>query len=120
MPALDFPSLPVAENGVRCIEARSSHDSTTGMRRGAAHIKVADRRSILCPTRSRPQEEQLFECQFALKDVSFRKPELPFNIERRQHLPVEDDVLDIRRVLRNRIHNRVAESLALLIPGSFF
>src|SRR5580765_2511792 len=100
---LDFPPFPVAENSVRGIQTRSSHDSASGMRGGAAHIKVAYRCSILRPARSRPQEEQLFERQFALEDVAFGQTERSFDIERRQHLTMENDVLDIRRVLRDRV-----------------
>ena len=39
-----------------------------------------------------PQEEQLLERQLALEDVALGQPELALEVERRQHLPVQDDV----------------------------
>ena len=75
--------------------------------------KPIDRRRVLRPSRHRPQEEQLLERQLALKDVAFGEPEVALDVERRQHLPMQDDVLDVRRVLRDRVDHRVAERLAL-------
>ena len=66
---------------------------------GAAHPQVADRRRVLRPAGSRPQEEQLFQRQLALEDIAFGQAELALEIERRQDLAVQDDVADVGRVL---------------------
>ena len=87
-----------------------------GMRRRAAHVEVLDRRPVLGPSRHGPQEEELLESQLALEDVAFREPEVALEVERREDLPVLDDVLDVRRVLGDRVDDRVAEGLALLVP----
>ena len=86
------------------------------MGRGSAHVELLDRRGVLRPARHRPQEEQLFERQLALEDVAFRQPEVPLDVERRQHLAMEDQVADVRRVLGNGVDHRVAERLALQVP----
>jgi hypothetical protein len=43
-------------------------------------------------------------------------PNVALDVERRQHLPVQDDVPDVRRVLGDGVDDRVAERLALLVP----
>ena len=70
----------------------------------------------LRPARRRPQEEQLLERQLAVEDVALGQPELALEVERRQHLPVQDDVADVRRELRDRVDDGVAERLALARP----
>ena len=78
------------------------------------------RRLVLRPAGRGAQEEQLLERQLALEDVAFRQAEVALDVERRQHLPVQDDVLDVRRVLRDRVDDRVAERLAVLVPAALF
>src|SRR5262245_18160965 len=80
------------ENPARRIAPRRTHDAAAGMRGGAAHPQVSNRRLVLGPSRRRAEEEKLLERQLALKNVPFAQPELPLEIERRQHLPVEDDI----------------------------
>ena len=70
----------------------------------------------LRPSRNRPQEQQLLERQLALKDVAFAQPPLALEVERRHDLPVQDQRLEVRRVLGDRVDDRVAEPLALLVP----
>ena len=62
-----------------------------GMGRRAAHVEVADRRAVARPARHRAQEEELLERQLALEDVAFGEAELALEVERRQHLAVQDD-----------------------------
>ena len=45
------------------------------------------------------------------------RPNVALDVERRQHLAVEDDVADVRRVLGDRVDDRVAERLALRRPS---
>src|SRR5215204_463890 len=101
------------------ISSRRAHDSATGMRRRTAHVKVFDRRAILRPARCGSQEEELLERQFALENVSLRQSKLAFEIERRQHLSIANQALDVRRVLGNRVDDRITKLLALLVPASF-
>src|SRR5687767_4961942 len=89
------------------------------MGRRSAHIEVADGRLIAGPARRRPQKEQLLERELALKDVALGEAKFTLEIERRDHLPMQDDVLDVRRVLRERVDDRVTECLTLLVPRSF-
>ncbi len=57
------------------------------------------------------EEEQLLERQLALEDVAFGEPPLALEVEGRQDLAVQDDVLDVRRVLGDGVDDGVAERL---------
>src|SRR5689334_14349192 len=84
------------------------------------HIEVANRRAVLRPPRNWTEEEKLFERQLALKDISFGQSKASFDIQRRQHLTMQDDVAKIRCIFRQSIDNRIAESFPLFIPAAFF
>src|SRR5215469_14101556 len=86
------------------------------MRSRATHIEVVDRRAVICPTGNGPQEEKLFKRKLPLKDISLGEAEFTLQVERRKHLFADDDVLDVRRALGNRINDIVGESFSLLIP----
>ena len=86
------------------------------MRGRSAHIKVLDGSAELRPTRHRPQEEELLQRKFALENVAFAKPELALQIERRDHLAMQNDVLDVGRVLGDGVDHVVAESFLLIVP----
>ena len=70
------------------------------MRGGAAHVEALDRRRVLRPAGRGAQEEELLERELALEDVAFGQSPLALEIERGQDLAMQDDVLDVRRVLR--------------------
>src|SRR4051794_1708893 len=86
------------------------------MRRRAAHPQVPERRRVLRPPGRGAQEEQLLERQLALEDVALGETEIALEIERRQYLPMQNDVADVRRVFRDRIDHGVAKRLALGVP----
>src|SRR5207237_1599757 len=88
-----FPlSCGSPEDAQRRVAARSAHDAAARMRGRSAHPQIANRRRVLRPPGNRAREEQLLERQLALEDVAFREPELALEVERRQNLPVQDDV----------------------------
>src|SRR6188768_3187487 len=82
----------------------------------SAHEEAPDGRAVVGPSGRRPEEEQLLECQFALEDVAFRQTERAFDVQRREDLPVQYQVLQVRGVLGNRVDDRVTERLTMLIP----
>src|SRR5207245_6170726 len=96
---------------------RGAHDAAAGVRLRAAHVEVLDRRAVLRPARDRTEEEELLERQLALEDVPFGEAELAVEIEGREHLTADDDLLQVRSVPCDRVDDRVAERLALLLPG---
>ena len=55
----------------RSVASGRGHDAATGMCRRSAHVEPPDRRPVSGPARCRPQKEQLFQCQLALKNVAF-------------------------------------------------
>src|ERR1041384_8083264 len=102
---LFYPRLNIFQQLQRRISTRCTHDPTTRMRRRSAHVEILDRRAILRPSRRRSQKEKLFERQLTLKNISFRQTKITFEIEWRQNLPIANQLLDVRRVLRNRINH---------------
>ena len=82
--------------------------------------RFSDRRAVFRPTRDRPQEQQLLERELALKDVALAQSPFALEIERRDDLPVQNQRLQIGRVLRERVDDGVAEPLALVVPGRAF
>src|ERR1041384_1732744 len=101
--------LNILEHLERRIPPRRAHDPAAGMRRRPAHVKVLDRRAILRPTRRRTQKEELLERQLALEDVPLRQTKLTLEIQRRQHLTIANQALEVWRVLGNRVDHRVAK-----------
>ena len=95
-----------------------AHDAAAGMRCRSAHVEILDRRAVLRPSRHRPQEEKLLERKLALENIAFAQSEFAFEIERRHHLFVQDDVFDIRRVFGNRVDHVVAECFSSARPSS--
>src|ERR687889_550111 len=77
------------------VAARGAHDAAAGVRGRAAHVEVADGRAVLRPAGRGPQEEELFEGEFALKDVALGESEVALDVERRQNLPVEDQLAEV-------------------------
>src|SRR5512135_3656925 len=104
---------PVAQDAERRQTSRCAHDATAGVGPGAALIEAPDRGAVLRPARRRPEEEELVQRQLSLEDVPFGQSGGALDVGRRDDLPVENRLLEIRRVARERIHHRVAERLAL-------
>src|SRR5437870_706824 len=86
----------------------------------SAHVEIFYWRTILCPAGRGPQEEELLKRQLTLKNVSFRQSELTFEIERRQHLSMQNYVFNIRSVFGDRLNHGVPKLFSLLVPGPFF
>src|SRR3954470_21927929 len=84
----------------RRVPAWRSHDAAAGVCRRAAHVEPLHRRLVLRPAGRGAEEEELLQRQLSLEDVAFRQAEVPLDVEGRQDLAVQDDVLDVRRVLR--------------------
>src|SRR5215472_982539 len=93
-----------------------AHNAAPRVRSRPTHIKVLNGRAELRPAWHRSQKEKLLERKFALENISFAQPPLAFEIERRDHLLMENDVFDIRRVLGNRVDHIVAEGFLLIVP----
>ena len=77
------------------------------------HIhKMFHRRLVPSPSPA-PDARTAAPAQFALEDVALGQSEFALEVERCQDLPVQDDVADVRRVLGDRVDDRVAEGFAL-------
>src|SRR5262245_49542368 len=83
------------------------------MRAGATLPVAGDRRAILGGFRCWPKKEELMERELALEDVSLGETGDPLDVRRRQDLAVQNERFDVRRVSRDRLHDRVTEGFAL-------
>ena len=90
------------------------------MRAAAAQIQAFNRSLIACPVEQRPHGEELIEREFAVKDVASGKAIGFFEIFGCDDLMAQNDLRQIRRVLRNCLHHRFAERLALALPIAIF
>ena len=98
----------------RCLPGRA-HDPAARVGGRAAQPQVLDRASrYRAQPGHRPVEEQLLQRELALEDVALGQAERLLDVQRRQHLPVQDHVADVRGVLGDRVDHRVAERLARL------
>ena len=73
---------------------------------GTAQVEIFYWRAVFGPTGNRAEKEQLVEGQLALKNISFGKAKLLFKIPGRDHLAVQYDIFQIRRVLAQGVDNR--------------
>src|SRR4029450_3457970 len=64
------------------------------------------------------EKKRLTDVWLALEDFAFRQTELALEIERREHLPVKDAVLETRCVLGDGVHNNISERVAAIVPGA--
>src|SRR4029450_2551475 len=101
--------LLVCENPHGGVSSGSTHDAAAGMRGRPAHVEATDWRPVTCPSRYRPQKEQLLQSQLALEDVAFRQPPFALEIERRHDLAMEHDVAEVGRVFGNGVDHGVTK-----------
>src|SRR5215470_10932281 len=106
----------VFQNFERRQAAVGAHDAAPGMGGRSTHVEVFDRGPVLRPTWDRAQKEKLFQRKLALENITFTQSPLAFEIERRDHLLMQDDVFYVRRVLRDGIDHVVSERFFLVVP----
>src|SRR3954468_23347227 len=87
--------LFIFENHHRRIATAGAHDAAARMRGGPAHVKVPDGRTVLRPSRRGPKKKNLLQRQLALENIAFRQSKLALEVEWRQHLPMQNYVLNI-------------------------
>src|SRR5206468_7494323 len=91
------------------------HAPAPWVRPRAGLIEATHRRGELRPPRRGSQEEQLMQRQLAGEDVAFRQAGYLLDVERRNDLPVQDLRREPRGEALDRVHDRVAERLALRV-----
>ena len=84
-------SCAVLQHLQRREPARRAHDAAARMRAGAALLVAPGSACGTSPTRGAgPQEEELLQRELALEDVALGEPGDPLDVQRREHLPVQD------------------------------
>src|SRR5688572_19716023 len=102
-----------AEDLLRGEPPTRAHDPAARMRPRAALPEAVQRRAVLRPLGHGTQEEELVQRQLALEDVPLAQARDALDVRRRDHLLADDERLDVRRVLRERLDDGVAERVAL-------
>src|SRR5262249_52076608 len=54
--------------------------------------------------------------QLTLENIAFRQTEVTFQIERRYHLSMKNDVLNVGRMLSDGVDDRIAKLFTLFVP----
>jgi hypothetical protein len=73
--------------------SRRPHDSATRMHGRSAHVEVSNWGAVSRPSGDGPQKEKLFERELALENISLGQAGLSFDVERRNDLFADNDVL---------------------------
>ena len=81
------------------------------------HSQPVNRRSVFFPARDRPHKEKLLQVQIAVEYVPFGQPLCAFQIQRRQHLPCNYGIGDIRRVFSDFFYHAIGQQLTILVPA---
>src|SRR5207244_7768247 len=95
------------------------HNAAARVRCRTAEIQALDGSAVLGARGHGTHKKQLVEREFALKDIPFRQAELALEIQWRQHLAADDQVLKIGSILSNGTDDVIAEIFPLLVPGAF-
>src|SRR5438309_3677397 len=91
------------------------------MRARAAQVKSTDQRVVTNPAQQRTHDEKLVQRQLTVEDVSAGESVRLLQIERRDDLPLLDESRQIRRIVRQSFHYRLAQSFPLFgIPSAIF
>ena len=89
---LDKPHFHVFQDFQGRQSPGGRHDAASGVRAGAAHVEILDRRAVLGPAGHRPEKEKLVQGQLALKNVALGQTKLPLQVPGRDDLPMKNDV----------------------------
>src|SRR5579883_2928314 len=94
---------------------RRAHHAAAGMRAGAAEIESLDGRAIAGALWGWSQREKLVRGDLALKDIAVGQAIALLDIERAEHLAVEDRVGEIWRELGHCGDNAVGHLILHLL-----
>src|SRR5256885_5080517 len=108
--------LEAFQNLARGVGSRSPGQSCSRMGSATAKIEIFNRRFVTSPIQQRTHGEELVQREIAVKDLPTRKPVLLFQVEGRDDLVREDQLRQIRRILRQRLHHRLPQGFSLLLP----
>ena len=86
------------------------------MRTVAAKIKLLNGSLVARPIQQRSHREELVEREFAVKNMAAGKSVSIFEVFRRDDLVAQDLLRQRRRVLRNCLHDCLAERCPLAFP----
>src|SRR5258705_827779 len=116
----NLSSLKVFNYFSRGIRSRPTRDATTRMRAGATKIKPLDWSSILRPTDQGAKREKLIERLFAVMNMPATHSVSLFQIERCDHLPCNNQFLQIRSITAQNINYIVGKLFTSGVPIALF
>src|SRR5206468_7100473 len=92
--------LQVLEDVPRRVSSRAASEAGAWMCAGAAEVQPLDRRAIAGPVEQRTHREDLVQRQLAVEDVAGGEGVGRFQILRRDHLALDDKLLEVGGVFR--------------------
>src|SRR2546430_16976950 len=98
------------------IRSRPTGQSRSRMRSRPAQIQVANRRAVSCPVEQWTHGEKLIERQLAVKNVSASESVCIFQVLRSNDLVGQDQLRQVRRVLRQSLNDGIAKRYAFGFP----
>src|SRR6266540_6158667 len=93
-----------------------AHDSAARMGRRTAQPEVSNGGPEPRVAGHRAVEEELLEAELALEDVALGQAKAALDVERGEHLAVEDDVANVRGDLGDPVDDGVPKRLAIVVP----
>src|SRR5215472_398292 len=108
--------LPILEDFAGGVVAGCAHDTAARMSTRSAQIQSVDRSAVPGPAGYRSHKEQLVQCHVTMKDVAAGERVVAFHIQRRDHLAMNDGILDIGGILRQCVDTPVGELLLHSVP----
>src|SRR2546422_172004 len=107
---------PVFQDFSRRVHPGRAHHAAPRVSAGAAEVQPLQRHAVLGPSGRRTEEEQLVRGELSVEDVPPRQADHLLEVPRAQHLPVEDDLSEVRDILLEGVEDRVPECLAPFLP----
>src|SRR6202034_2284033 len=97
--------LQFLENFPRRVRSRSASQSHPRMRTAPTQIQILDGRAVSGPVEQRTHGKELIERQVTVKNLPARQSVLFFQVQRRDDLVRQNQLRQIRRVLRQCLHH---------------
>ena len=94
------------------VVAGRAHDPAARVGTRTTQIEPGNRGGVAAATRQRPAPEHLVEAHCSVEDVAAGDAEFSLDVERRQHLPRQDQRRKIWGVLGDRIDHLVGVRFA--------
>ena len=110
--------LHVSEDGMGGVVARGPGHVTARMGPGSAEIVVFDGGAIAVPASEGPGGEELLRSHVEVQDIGVGEPDLSYQVQGCNDLPIDDGVLDVGCVDGKGVDDNVCHLFPCVVPGA--